>query len=81
MTLCLIKFSRGFIFFMRKCKYELIVEGSDFLEAGMQMKCLNLVLHNKKATQSHLLLIVGIFLQEIHMDEKRGKRQRFSFPT
>lgn len=30
MTLCLISLSRGFIFFMRKCKYKLIVNGSDF---------------------------------------------------
>lgn len=68
-TLCLINFSRGFIFFMRKCKYKLIVNGSDFQMTDIQMRCLNPVLYGKKATPAHLWVVVGTVLQETHMDD------------
>lgn len=34
------------------------------------MRCLNPVLHGKKATPAHLRLVVGVVLQDTHMDER-----------
>lgn len=39
------------------------------------MRCLNPVLHGKKATPAHLRLVVGVVLQDTHMDERSEERQ------